>query len=207
MALSDFLVATEDAMECIDEGGFIEQHRVAYLIGVQAILGMSETSEGDKEIAAHRQSLLAGHLHTELLNRIDEAVIFHQLRKKDLGDVVEIQVGSKRTRLKARALDLERTPPTVIALGNEGYNPAFGTRPLKQVIQQQLEDEIAKRMLEGAFAEGYVVRMDFAGKTFVWKRVADEVGTTERTSDRAMSLETYRLLRETHASSDYHDEP
>lgn len=87
MALSDFLVATEDAMECIDEGGFIEQHRVAYLIGVQAILGMSETSEGDKEIAAHRQSLLAGHLHTELLNRIDEAVIFHQLRKKDLGDV------------------------------------------------------------------------------------------------------------------------
>jgi ATP-dependent Clp protease ATP-binding subunit ClpB len=137
-------------------------------IGAQAILEMTEKGEADEMIAAHVRTLLKKHMRPELLNRIDETVVFHQLRKKDLAGIVEIQVGSLRKRLKARGLDLELTPAAVNALADEGYDPAFGARPLKRVIQQRLENEIAKRMLEGAFAEGETVRVDFAGKTFTF---------------------------------------
>jgi len=135
-------------------------------IGAQAILEMSEKGEPDEMIAAHVRTLLKKHLRPELLNRIDETVVFHQLRKKDLAGIVEIQVGSLRKRLKARGLDLELTPAAVNALADEGYDPAFGARPLKRVIQQRLENEIAKRMLEAAFVEGDTLRVDHAGKSF-----------------------------------------
>jgi ATP-dependent Clp protease ATP-binding subunit ClpB len=135
-------------------------------IGAQAILEMSEKGEPDEMIAAHVRTLLKKHLRPELLNRIDETVVFHQLRKKDLAGIVEIQVGSLRKRLKARGLDLELTPAAVNALADEGYDPAFGARPLKRVIQQRLENEIAKRMLEAAFVEGDTIRVDHAGKSF-----------------------------------------
>ena len=144
-------------------------------IGAQAILEMSEKGEADEMIAANVRTLLKKHMRPELLNRIDETVVFHQLRKKDLAGIVEIQVGSLRKRLKARGLDLELTPAAVTALADEGYDPAFGARPLKRVIQQRLENEIAKRMLEGAFAEGDTVRVDFAGKTFTFGKSAATV--------------------------------
>jgi ATP-dependent Clp protease ATP-binding subunit ClpB len=137
-------------------------------IGAQAILEMTEKGESDELISAHVRTLLKKHLRPELLNRIDETVVFHQLRKKDLAGIVEIQVGSLRKRLKARGLDLELTPAAVNALADEGYDPAFGARPLKRMIQQRLENEIARRMLEGAFAEGATVRVDFAGKSFTF---------------------------------------
>ena len=63
-------------------------------------------------------------------------MVFHQLRRKDLAGIVEIQVGSLRKRMKARGLDLELTPAAVNALADEGYDPAFGARPLARLIQE-----------------------------------------------------------------------
>lgn len=137
-------------------------------IGAQPILGISERDKPDEIIAAHVRTLLRKHLRLGLLNRIDETVALHELCEKDLVGIVEIQVGSLRKRLKALGLDLELTPATVNAVADEGYDPAFGARPLKRVIQQRLENEIAKRMLEGAYAEGDTVRVDFAGKSFTF---------------------------------------
>ena len=118
------------------------------------------------------------HLRPELLNRIDETVVFHQLRKKDLAGIVEIQVGNLRKRLKARGLDLELTPAAVNALADEGYDPAFGARPLKRVIQQRLENPIAERMLKGEFTDGETVRVDCVGKSFVVGKGAARVGVS-----------------------------
>jgi ATP-dependent Clp protease ATP-binding subunit ClpB len=137
-------------------------------IGAQAILDMTEKGEPDEMIAAHVRGLLKKHLRPELLNRIDETVVFRQLGRKQLAGIVEIQVGGLRKRLKARGLDLELTPAAVNALADEGYDPAFGARPLKRVIQQRLENPIAGRILGGAFAEGDTVRVDFVGKSFTF---------------------------------------
>jgi ATP-dependent Clp protease ATP-binding subunit ClpB len=141
-------------------------------IGAQAILEMTEKGEPEEMIGAHVRSLLKKHLRPELLNRIDETVVFHQLGRKDLAGIVEIQVGSLRKRLKARGLDLELTPAAVQALADEGYDPTFGARPLKRVIQQRLENAIAGKILEGVYTEGDTVKVDFAGKSFAFGKSA-----------------------------------
>lgn len=137
-------------------------------ISAQAILEMSEKGEDDETIAAHVRTLLKRHLGPKLLNRIDETLVLHQLRKMDLAGSVEIQVGSLRRRMKARGLDLELTLAAVKALSDEGHDPAFGVRPLRRVIQQRLENEITRRMLEGAFSEGDTVKVGFVGKSFTF---------------------------------------
>ena len=144
-------------------------------IGAQAILEMTEKGEPEEMIGAHVRTLLKKHLRPELLNRIDETVVFHQLGRKDLAGIVEIQVGSLRKRLKARGLDLELTPAAVQALADEGYDPTFGARPLKRVIQQRLENAIAGRILEGGYADGDTVRVDYAGKSFSFGKVQAKV--------------------------------
>jgi ATP-dependent Clp protease ATP-binding subunit ClpB len=144
-------------------------------IGAQAILEMTEKGEPEEMIGAHVRTLLKKHLRPELLNRIDETVVFHQLGRKDLAGIVEIQVGSLRKRLKARGLDLELTPAAVQALADEGYDPTFGARPLKRVIQQRLENAIAGKILEGGYADGDTVRVDYAGKTFSFGKVQAKI--------------------------------
>jgi ATP-dependent Clp protease ATP-binding subunit ClpB len=118
-------------------------------IGAQPILEISERGQPDEIIAAHVRTLLRKHLRLGLLNRIDKTVALPELCKKDLVGIVEIQVGSLRKRLKALGLDLKLTPAAVNALADEGYDPAFGARPLKRVIQQRLENSIAGKILEG----------------------------------------------------------
>jgi ATP-dependent Clp protease ATP-binding subunit ClpB len=135
-------------------------------IGSHAIIEMSEKGEPDAMIEAHVMTQLKKHMRPELINRIDEKVIFHQLTRKDLGGIVEIQLRNLRKRLEERKIALELTPAAVEALSDEGYDPQFGARPLKRVIQQRLENEIAKRMLEAAFVEGDTIRVDHAGKSF-----------------------------------------
>jgi ATP-dependent Clp protease ATP-binding subunit ClpB len=137
-------------------------------IGAQAILEMTEQGQPDSIIEAHVRGELKKHLRPELLNRIDETVVFHQLTKKQLAGVVEIQVKLLQKRLKSRGLDLAITPKAIEALATEGYDPSFGARPLKRVIQQRLENGIAGKILQGAFKDGDTVRVDFAGGSFTF---------------------------------------
>ena len=137
-------------------------------IGSQAILEMTEKGENDALIEAHVMGVLKKHMRPELLNRIDEKVIFHQLTRKDLGGIVEIQLRNLRKRLEERKLALELTPAAVDALANEGYDPQFGARPLKRVIQQRLENPLAERILKGECPPGTTVKVDYAGKSFTF---------------------------------------
>ena len=137
-------------------------------IGAQAILEMTEKGQPDSIIEAHVRGELKKHLRPELLNRIDETVVFHQLSKKQLAGVVQIQIKYLQKRLKSRGLDLALSAKAVEALANEGYDPSFGARPLKRVIQQRLENGIAGKILEGAFKEGDTVNVDFTGKSFTF---------------------------------------
>ena len=137
-------------------------------IGAQAILEMTEKGQPDSIIEAHVRGELKKHLRPELLNRIDETVVFHQLSKKQLAGVVQIQIKLLHMRLKARGLDLAISDKAIEALANEGYDPSFGARPLKRVIQQRLENAIAGKILEGAFKDGDTVHVDFSGKSFTF---------------------------------------
>jgi ATP-dependent Clp protease ATP-binding subunit ClpB len=140
-------------------------------LGSHAILEMTERHEDDSVIEAHVRGILKKHLRPELLNRIDETVIFHALTREQLGGIVEIQLGNLRKRLAARGITLGVTAAATAALASEGYDPQFGARPLKRVIQQRIENGLAGKILAGEIGDGDSVRVDYQGKSFVFTRV------------------------------------
>ena len=140
-------------------------------LGSHAILEMTERHEDESVIEAHVRGILKKHLRPELLNRIDETVIFHALTREQLGGIVEIQLGNLRKRLAARGITLGVTAAATAALASEGYDPQFGARPLKRVIQQRIENGLAGKILAGEIGDGDSVRVDYQGKSFVFTRV------------------------------------
>ncbi len=104
--------------------------------------------------------MLAATFKPEFLNRIDDTVIFHRLSKEDIGRIVELQVGQLIGRLQERGIEVELTGEARMLLGNLGYDPTYGARPLKRVIQKQLIDKLALKILKGEFSEGDVVSAD-----------------------------------------------
>jgi ATP-dependent Clp protease ATP-binding subunit ClpB len=97
----------------------------------------------------------------EFLNRIDDVVIFHRLTKEDLARIVDIQVAKLSVRVREeRGIEIELTDKARELLGNLGFDPTFGARPLKRVIQKKLVDVLALRLLEGEFTEGDAVKVD-----------------------------------------------
>jgi ATP-dependent Clp protease ATP-binding subunit ClpB len=96
----------------------------------------------------------------EFINRIDDIVRFRELTEDDLAHIVEIQLRGLRDRLASRRIGLEVTDAAMAALAHKGYDPAFGARPLKRVIQRELADTLAVQILDGKVAEGDTVTVD-----------------------------------------------
>jgi ATP-dependent Clp protease ATP-binding subunit ClpB len=115
-------------------------------------------------------TMAGGLMRPELLNRIDEVVVFHQLRKENLGGIVEIQLKRLRDRLRDRDMTLELTDGAKTELATEGWDPAFGARPLKRTIQQRIENPLASSILAGEFGAGDSVMVDFASGRFTFRR-------------------------------------
>ncbi|MEY3025735.1 MAG: hypothetical protein RLZZ238_632, partial [Planctomycetota bacterium] len=145
-------------------------------IGSHAILEMTDRHEDEAVIEAHVKSMLKKHMRPELINRIDETVIFHALGREQLGGIVEIQLGNLRKRLAARGIVLGVTAAATAALASEGYDPQFGARPLKRVIQQRIENALAGKILAGELGDGDSVRIDYQGKSFTFTRIEAEAG-------------------------------
>ncbi len=112
----------------------------------------------------------AAFMRPELLNRIDETVVFHQLKREHLGQIVEIQLARLRQRLAERQITLTLSAEAKTHLASEGYDPAYGARPLKRVIQQRIENPMASRILQGQFGPGDTVMVDVQGKSFVFEK-------------------------------------
>ena len=96
----------------------------------------------------------------EFINRVDDIIRFRSLDEADLAIIVGIQLGRLRQRLAARRIVLDVSPAAALALAAEGYDPAFGARPLKRVIQRRLEDPLALAVLQGTFKDGDTIHVD-----------------------------------------------
>jgi ATP-dependent Clp protease ATP-binding subunit ClpB len=102
----------------------------------------------------------ASYFKPEFVNRIDEIVRFHPLTEADLVRIVSIQLEGLRRRMAERRLTLEVTPAAETVLAEAGFDPDYGARPLRRIIQRQVEDPLALAMLEGRYPEGSTVTVD-----------------------------------------------
>ena len=135
-------------------------------VGSQEIAG----EQIDERIRERIEEILATTFKPEFLNRIDDTVIFHRLSKEDIDRIVELQVQQLIARVRERGIEVELSDEARTLLGNLGYDPTYGARPLKRVIQKQLVDKLALRILEGEFGEGDAVRVDAAGGELVFEK-------------------------------------
>ncbi len=101
-----------------------------------------------------------GFFKPEFINRVDDIIRFRSLTEADLAEIVTIQLDSLRTRMAARRITLVVTPTAMSLLAHEGFDPAFGARPLKRVIQREISDRAAVLILEGKVSEGDTVTVD-----------------------------------------------
>ena len=133
-------------------------------LGSQALVAGMEGKKGLDEAARQQvMDALRAHFRPEFLNRVDEVVIFEPLKKSDLHHIVDIQLGRLRKLLEDRKLTLEMTEAAKAFLGEHGYDPVYGARPLKRAIQKYLQDPLAMKVLSGEYQPGDTVSVD-AGK-------------------------------------------
>jgi len=137
----------------------------------QQIQEMTEESGADWEIEAHVKDALKQFFRPEFLNRIDETIVFHMLSRQNLEKIVDIQLGYLKDRLKRRQLDIEFTDSARKQIMDEGFDPSYGARPLKRVIQQKIENPLATELLAGKFEEGDKILVDANRHHFVFEKV------------------------------------
>ena len=102
------------------------------------------------------------HFRPEFLNRLDEIVIFDRLSRKNMDGIVDIQLGLLAKRLAARDITLDVDDDARTWLANRGYDPVYGARPLKRVIQKELQDKLAQKLLAGEIRDGSAVEVSVA---------------------------------------------
>jgi ATP-dependent Clp protease ATP-binding subunit ClpB len=137
------------------------------------------TREGESQEAVQARVLeeIRDDFRPEFLNRIDEIIVFRPLSRGQIGQIVEIQLGRLRKLLADRKISLELTPAAREKLAEEGYDPVYGARPLKRVIQQRLQNALALQLLQGDFHEGDTIEVsiDSNGQFTFNKAVVGEV--------------------------------
>ncbi|CAN5271726.1 ATP-dependent chaperone ClpB [soil metagenome] len=136
-------------------------------LGSQWVLSEGETraSIDEKVLTSVRD-----HFKPEFLNRVDEIIVFHRLDKADLEKIVEVQLRGLASRVEARGFTLKVMPGARTYLADAGYDPAYGARPLKRLIQREIENELAMRLLDGTFMEGDEIEIDAVDGALVFSK-------------------------------------
>lgn len=137
-------------------------------LGSQMIQDLA--GEGYDVIKNAVMEIVTKHFRPEFVNRIDEAVVFHALGKKQIRAIANIQIERLRLRLKDKNLQINITDTALDHIAAVGYDPIYGARPLKRAIQQDLENPIARDILSGQFMPGDVIKVDYDGKNIGFKK-------------------------------------
>jgi len=123
---------------------------------IQELAGESNYAQMKSEV----MDVVSQHFRPEFINRIDEAVVFHPLGREQIRSIVDIQVEGLRRRLADRNMSLTLTEQALDLLGEAGFDPVYGARPLKRAIQHRLENALAQHILRGDFLPGETIRVD-----------------------------------------------
>jgi len=129
-------------------------------IASPAIQELTQRNASKQEVRAAINEELRHYFRPEFLNRLDETIVFHPLGREHIGRIVEIQLGQLRQRLGESKLTMELSEKAKEQLTNEGYDPIYGARPLKRVIQQRLQNPLALKLLQGEFMPGQEILVD-----------------------------------------------
>jgi ATP-dependent Clp protease ATP-binding subunit ClpB len=132
-------------------------------IAEQAQLAQKQSGKLDEDTRRQIMEALREHFRPEFINRVDDIIIFHPLGREHIEQIIDIQLRRLMQRLQERKIAVDLTPAAKAQLIEEGYDPVYGARPLKRVIQRRILDPLAMRVLEGDFGEGDVIRVDAAG--------------------------------------------
>ena len=136
-------------------------------LGSQYLLdGIDEQGEVKPEAAAAVDAEVRAHFRPEFLNRLDEIIMFKPLTRQNIGGIVDLLLEETNRRLADQELSIELTPAAKQYIADEGYDPAFGARPLKRFLQKHVETQAAKLILssDSGLRKGSVIRMDFDEK-------------------------------------------
>ena len=174
-------------LQVLDDGVLTDgQGRTVYfkqtLIILTSNLGsqaLSQLPEGADSAQAKRDVMDAvrAHFRPEFLNRLDETIIFDRLKRADMDGIVDIQMARLQKRLAARKIELVLDDGAKEWLANEGYDPVFGARPLKRVIQRALQNPLAEALLAGEIKDGETVPVTAGTDGLI---IGDRLGTSER---------------------------
>ncbi len=140
-------------------------------IGSAVIQKLSEQGAIDIEIESAVREELKQYFRPEFLNRINEVVVFHRLSEEDLARIVDIQVSYLQKRLADRQITIHMTDSARHRLAHDGYDPVYGARPLKRLIQQEIENPLARHLLQGDYVDGDQVEIDSAGEAFAFRKM------------------------------------
>jgi ATP-dependent Clp protease ATP-binding subunit ClpB len=147
-------------------------------IGSQYILDVAGDDSRYLEMQGRVLEALRSNFRPEFLNRVDELIIFHSLRKDQIRSIVKLQAKRLEKRLQERKMTLKLSDAALDVLAEVGYDPVYGARPLKRAIQRELETVIAKSILRGEFVDGDTIFVDVANERLSFKRLPAEMLTS-----------------------------
>jgi len=127
-------------------------------LGSEYLVNLGENDDVDK-VRDEVMGVVRAHFRPEFLNRVDEIILFHRLRRQDMGKIVEIQLKRLEKLLVDRKIGLSLDKDAIEWLAEKGYDPAYGARPLKRVIQKELQDPLAEKILLGDIRDGSTVKV------------------------------------------------
>jgi ATP-dependent Clp protease ATP-binding subunit ClpB len=140
-------------------------------VGSQVIQEITKEGGSENEVDAAVKEALQARFLPEFLNRIDETIVFHPLDERHIRRIVQLQVNILIRQAEKAGMTLTCTEHAIDEIARLGYDPVYGARPLKRVIQQQLQNALAKELLSGRFTEGSTVQVDFVQDGFTFEKM------------------------------------
>lgn len=148
-------------------------------MGSQLIQKISEDGGTEQEMREAVEQTLQTRLLPEFLNRIDEKIIFHPLKRNQIRRIVDLQLAGLEKRVEKRGLQMEVTDAARNAIAAQGYDPKFGARPINRMIQQRIENPLAIELLKEEVEQNSAMRIDFVGEQFTFEKVKPDLAVDE----------------------------